>query len=140
MPQVKEKFLKIADRRSTKAVIAALKKSLKRYSSKYGSLYVGIAVDPRKRFAQHNKAVTSGTGNKQSDEPWPLCFVIFETGSDHRVKKIEKELVTWALKDQKISKKMLNDRAGGAGRRPKDGSKAYVYVLADPKETKWTIV
>ena len=137
---IKTKFVEVKDKRSTTKVAKALIAVLKRYSSRYGSLYVGIAVDPKKRFAQHNKAITRGTGNKQSKDPWPLCYVIYETGSDDKVRQLEKALVSWAMKDQKVAKKLWNDRGGGAGRRPKDGSKAYVYVLLDRRETKWTFV
>jgi hypothetical protein len=100
-------------------------------------MYVGIAADPKKRLAQHNRALKVGSGNKQTDEPWPTCHVIFETGSYDRVRLIEHKIVAWAMRQQGIAQKLWNERSGGGGRRPKDGSKGYVYVLLDPAETKW---
>ncbi len=137
MPIVKKKLVPIPDRRSETTIIKNIIAALKRYSNKYGSLYVGISVDPKKRLAQHNKAILSGSGNVIADLPWPQCNIIFETTSDDKVRKIERALIDWVLKDQGVSKKFWNDRAGGGGRPPKPGKAAFVYVLLDPLPTRW---
>lgn len=140
MPQVKTRLIELPEERSTQEVVKALQQALKRYATKYGSMYIGLAADPKKNFARHNKAITLGTGSTEIDDPWPLCVVLFETGAEDKTRKIRKKIVKWVMDQQGVNESLWNERTGGPGRLPKEGSTAYVYVLLDPKKTKWAAV
>jgi hypothetical protein len=127
------KLLKI-DGRNPTVLENALKKAVETHFKKYGSGYVGIAVDPAVRFAQHNRKVAKMHGES---EKWPHCFVIYEVNRYERVRKLEAVLTNVA--EVRYGANRWNKVKGGGGRPPKfSKAKGYIYLLLDERETTWS--
>lgn len=110
-----------------------IKQMVRRYFSRYGSVYVGITNNPEARFKQHNDRLTRGRGGKFQVEPWPLCVVVCEIASYTRTRRFETELTK--LAKDRFGDKAWNDRVGSPGRPPRPGSRGYIYLLLDKRET-----
>lgn len=128
------RMLEISGSPSSEQIKDILKRA-KRYFNSYGSGYAGIAKDPKARFKQHNDRLISGKGNKFHTEKWPLCVVICKLSKYENTKKLERLLIDLAKK--KYQGGAWNDRKGGAGRPPSDGSLGFVYLLLDKRATQF---
>lgn len=133
MPVKRNKMIKIEtlDEASIKQVTALAK----RYFSRYGSAYVGISKNPELRFKAHNKRLMSGNGNKFNIEPWPLCVVLCEVKYYSLARKYETHIIKIAT--DKFKSSAWNDRIGSPGRKPRRGSKGYIYLLLDKAVTEF---
>ena len=94
-------------------VLPKLKSSLRHYRKNYSSVYVGITNDPKRRFTQHKAKLR-----------WNTMVVKYSSSSTNYVRKIEKELDSFALNRGYG----LENRTGGGGGQTGEG-KQYLYFL-----------